>query len=169
MHMHTGATSTASSKATQGHIINLGWRYDLMLWWMNLQSRGKLREIQSRIVDLAQFQPGETVLDVGCGTGTLALKAYARVGATGHVYGIDPGPKQPGRVPAGRQFLGNGSQRHRYFHGPDAPCAGNRLPPDRHSRHPTRPVVDPGLLRPRPSPRGAPATCGRPVTDTSCS
>jgi ubiquinone/menaquinone biosynthesis C-methylase UbiE len=107
MHRHTGATTTASSKATQGHIIDLGWRYDLILWWMNVQSRGKLREVQSRILDLAQFLPGETVLDVGCGTGTLALRAYARVGAAGHVYGIDPGPKQiaRARAKAGRARL----------------------------------------------------------------
>lgn len=100
MHMHHGAPSAASSQATQGHIIDLGWRYDLMLWWMNFRSGGELRDVQSRIVDLAQFQPGDTVLDVGCGTGTLALKAYARVGSMGHVYGIDPGPKQIARARA---------------------------------------------------------------------
>ena len=100
MHSHQGARHASSSKATQGHVINLGWRYDLLLWWMNLQSGGKLRKVQSRIIDLAGFQPGETVLDVGCGTGTLALKAYARVGATGHVYGIDAGPKQIARARA---------------------------------------------------------------------
>jgi SAM-dependent methyltransferase/DNA-binding SARP family transcriptional activator len=40
--------------------------------------------------DLAQLQVGETVLDVGCGTGTLALIAKRRVGATDSVSGIDP-------------------------------------------------------------------------------
>lgn len=107
MHSHQGALHAASPNATQGHVINLGWRYDLLLWWMNLQSRGKLQGVQSRIVELAGFQPGETVLDVGCGTGTLALTAYARVGATGHVYGIDPGPKQIARAcaKAGRARL----------------------------------------------------------------
>lgn len=94
MHTHQRAPHAAASKATQGHVINLGWRYDLMLWWMNLVSRGGWQEILPRIADLAQFQPGETVLDVGCGTGTLALKAYARIGVTGHMFGIDPGPKQ---------------------------------------------------------------------------
>lgn len=62
MHAHDRAPHAASSKVTQGHVIDLGWRYDLMLWWMNFQSRGTLREVQSRIADLAQFQPGETVL-----------------------------------------------------------------------------------------------------------
>lgn len=65
---------------------------------------GKWQALEQMIVDLAQFHAGETVLDVGCGTGTLALKAYARVGATpegstaGRVSGIDPGPKQIARA-----------------------------------------------------------------------
>lgn len=107
MHMHHEAPNAASSKATQGVVIDLGWRYDLMLWWMNFRSGGELREVQSRILDLTETRPGESVLDVGCGTGTLALQAYERVGATGHVYGIDPGPKQiaRARAKAGRAGL----------------------------------------------------------------
>ncbi|MGB3461557.1 MAG: class I SAM-dependent methyltransferase [Rhodanobacter lindaniclasticus] len=33
--------------------------------------------------------PGERVLDVGCGTGSLALMAKTRVGTNGTVYGVD--------------------------------------------------------------------------------
>jgi len=83
---------------TRGHVINWGWRYDLMIWWSNLMLHGKWQALEQMIVDLAQFHAGETVLDVGCGTGTLALKAYARVGATGRVTGLDPGPKQIARA-----------------------------------------------------------------------
>jgi ubiquinone/menaquinone biosynthesis C-methylase UbiE len=50
------------------------------------------------IVDLAQVQPGDTVLDVGCGTGSLALVAKERVGENGQVYGIDPAPRQISRA-----------------------------------------------------------------------
>ncbi len=38
------------------------------------------------------------MLDVGCGTGTLALEAQKHVGAMGHVAGIDPGIQQIARA-----------------------------------------------------------------------
>jgi ubiquinone/menaquinone biosynthesis C-methylase UbiE len=40
-------------------------------------------------VSLARLEPGQTVLDVGCGTGTLAIAASRRVGPTGRVHGVD--------------------------------------------------------------------------------
>jgi demethylmenaquinone methyltransferase/2-methoxy-6-polyprenyl-1,4-benzoquinol methylase/phosphoethanolamine N-methyltransferase len=43
-------------------------------------------------VDLAAVQSGERALEVGCGTGSLALAAARRAGPAGHVYGIDPDP-----------------------------------------------------------------------------
>jgi len=40
-------------------------------------------------VNLAQVKPGDCVLEVGCGTGTLTLAAKRRAGASGQVFGID--------------------------------------------------------------------------------
>ena len=42
-----------------------------------------------RIAALAEFQPGDRVLDIGTGTGIMALHAANQVGASGRVTGID--------------------------------------------------------------------------------
>ena len=40
-------------------------------------------------MDWAQVQPGERVLDVGCGCGATSLELLARVGPQGQVVGLD--------------------------------------------------------------------------------
>jgi ubiquinone/menaquinone biosynthesis C-methylase UbiE len=88
---HHRETSEAQTGSTQGWVMNMGWRYDLMVWFFDtFLLRGTLQKFPHGTADLAQLQPGEAVLDVGCGTGALALIARQRVGATGHVSGIDP-------------------------------------------------------------------------------
>ena len=93
-HRHRSA-GEASDKETKGLIGSGGWRYDLMGWFIDtFVFRGRWRELRQRTATLAQLQPGEQVLDVGCGTGTLAIKVARRVGRVGHVAGIDPGAQQ---------------------------------------------------------------------------
>ena len=95
-HKKSGAAST---KITRGLILDTGWRYDLMEWFFDsFLFRGKLRELRQRTVDLAKIQPGENVLDVGCGTGTLAIEVQQHVGPAGQVFGIDPGEQQIARA-----------------------------------------------------------------------
>jgi ubiquinone/menaquinone biosynthesis C-methylase UbiE len=72
---------------TRGVVWNWARRYDLLI---GLATLGRERAFRRRIADLAQPHPAETVLDVGCGTGTLAIVARERVGALGRVAGIDP-------------------------------------------------------------------------------
>ncbi len=47
---------------------------------------------------LASLQPGETVLDLGSGAGFDAFIAAARVGASGHVHGVDMTREMVGRA-----------------------------------------------------------------------
>jgi ubiquinone/menaquinone biosynthesis C-methylase UbiE len=45
--------------------------------------------MRQRTLDVAGVAVGDAVLDVGCGTGTLALAAKRRVGDGGSVHGVD--------------------------------------------------------------------------------
>src|SRR5260221_5855898 len=97
-HQHS-KSGDASPKTTKGLILNDGWRYDLFGWFCDtFLFRGKLREIRQRTANLARLQPGEMVLDVGCGTGTLAIEVQQRVGGAGRVVGIEPGTPQIARA-----------------------------------------------------------------------
>jgi ubiquinone/menaquinone biosynthesis C-methylase UbiE len=74
---------------TAGRVIHSAWFYDLLATKM---SGGR-----DTLLDLAAPQAGEVVLDVGCGTGTLALAAAARV-PSADVTGIDASPEMIDRA-----------------------------------------------------------------------
>jgi ubiquinone/menaquinone biosynthesis C-methylase UbiE len=99
---HRHSKSKASpAQETKGLVLNSGWRYDLGEWLHNTFSfQGMLWKLRQKTINLAQLQPGEQVLDVGCGTGTLAIEAARRVGSTGRVAGVDPGTQQIARARA---------------------------------------------------------------------
>src|SRR3990170_8624636 len=78
---------------TRGSVIHWARLYDLFTSIFGMGSRSPIRRL---IVDRAEPRPGERVLDVGCGTGTLAFPAKERVGASGEVQGIDPSPEMIG-------------------------------------------------------------------------
>jgi len=82
---------TTPAPATKGLVMHSEARYyDLLAWLLTL---GRERLFRERLVELARIEPGEAVLDVGCGTGTLAIAAKRRVGASGAVHGIDASPE----------------------------------------------------------------------------
>jgi SAM-dependent methyltransferase len=96
-HFH-GSQDEASAKETKGLILHGGWRSDLMGWFMNtFLFRGQGRELRRRTARLADIQPGEQILDVGCGKGTLAIEV-ARHWSVGRIAGIDPSTEQIARA-----------------------------------------------------------------------
>src|SRR5262245_29106284 len=90
----TSAAGKASSPA-QGIVVRWAAAYDLMAW---LFTRGRERAFRENVVRLARLDGGERVLDVGCGTGTLAIAAKRRVGPTGTAHGVDASPEMIARA-----------------------------------------------------------------------
>jgi ubiquinone/menaquinone biosynthesis C-methylase UbiE len=88
---HTRESGAVMAYETRGRVITFpGWRYDLMAQLgAKFYLGGSERALRHMTINLVQLQRGETVLDVGCGTGTLAMIAKERVGPEGRVSGID--------------------------------------------------------------------------------
>jgi ubiquinone/menaquinone biosynthesis C-methylase UbiE len=101
MHSPTRHGHDGPGHETSGLVLNNGWRYDLKEWYHDtFSSHGMFRKLRQRTIGLADLQPGAQALDVGCGTGTLAIEVARRVGRAGRVAGIDPGDQQIARARA---------------------------------------------------------------------
>lgn len=80
---------------TTGRVLHRAAGYDFLVW---LITGGRERRFREQLLSLARLQHGELVLDVGCGTGSLAIAAKRQVGPTGSVDGIDASPKMIARA-----------------------------------------------------------------------
>lgn len=80
---------------TAGLILHAAAGYDFLVW---LATFGRERDLRERMLRLARLEPGEAVLDVGCGTGTLAIAARGRVGQSGEVCALDASPEMIARA-----------------------------------------------------------------------
>ncbi len=81
--MRSGNTAAAGARGVLLHRPRL---YDL---FVELALIGREPSFRRQVLDLAAPRPGEAMLDVGCGTGSLALLAREAVGATGVICGVD--------------------------------------------------------------------------------
>jgi ubiquinone/menaquinone biosynthesis C-methylase UbiE len=88
---------------TEGNLIRWAAYYDLAV---NIITLGQARRLRRLTVENALIQPGDSVLDVGCGTGEVTLPAK-KLARDGKVYGIDPAPEMiaVARNKAGRRKL----------------------------------------------------------------
>jgi ubiquinone/menaquinone biosynthesis C-methylase UbiE len=68
--------------------------------YMRRMTLGREHVLREETVRLARVEPGDSVLEVGCGTGTLTLAAKRQAGPSGQVFGIDV---IPGMIAASQQ------------------------------------------------------------------
>ena len=88
MHIHTHPSKSPAQ--TEGRLIRWASSYDVTVNIMTFGRAGRLRRMT---VDQALLRPGESLLDVGCGTGAVTVPAKIRLGEQGSAAGIDPAPE----------------------------------------------------------------------------
>ncbi len=86
---HSHSHSTEQPAPTKGSMIRWARYYDFTV---NMMTLGHASRLRAMTIERALIQPGDSVLDVGCGTGEVALRAKMRTGG-GQVFGIDPAPE----------------------------------------------------------------------------
>ena len=90
-----GKAQSKSVPSTKGIRIRWPRLYDAL---NRIHFLGKEDLYREKTLDLVSISPGESILDVGCGTGNLTLAARRRAGDAGVVYGIDAAPEMIGEA-----------------------------------------------------------------------
>jgi ubiquinone/menaquinone biosynthesis C-methylase UbiE len=92
-----GLKLSAEDQSINGPMEQMVSTYDS---YMQKATLGRERVLRDTTVTLAQIKPGDCVLEVGCGTGSLSLAAKRRAGPAGQVFGLDV---IPGMIEVSRQ------------------------------------------------------------------
>jgi demethylmenaquinone methyltransferase/2-methoxy-6-polyprenyl-1,4-benzoquinol methylase/phosphoethanolamine N-methyltransferase len=83
--------TTTDAPETKGLTIRWWARfYDIATFALTF---GQEPAIRRKTIEVAAPSPGESVLDIGCGTGTLSIAAWREVQSGGRVFGIDASPE----------------------------------------------------------------------------
>ena len=98
--VHAGRGGAGHDK---GLLIRTAKTYDLQMW---LFASGRERALREAMLRPAELRVGEAVLDVGCGTGSLAVLAARQVGPTGTVCGVDASEEMVDRAARKAQRAG---------------------------------------------------------------
>lgn len=101
---HTHNTSkTSSGPETTGAVLHAGAGYDHLSGLLGTGVNGRNSRM---VIEMAKIKPGDKVLDVGCGTGSLTLTAKTYTGPSGAVYGMDASPEMIEAARAKAQQMG---------------------------------------------------------------
>jgi len=89
MHEIPGPKKTKGPETT-GIVLHQASHYNIIARLMGLGVNGANSRM---VVEMANIEAGDKVLDVGCGTGDLTLAARKLAGESGAAYGIDASPE----------------------------------------------------------------------------
>jgi ubiquinone/menaquinone biosynthesis C-methylase UbiE len=89
MGLYHSMTSVQVEKQ-QGQMGKWASWYDPLMTVLTAGHEKKLRQME---IELSRIRQGNSVLEIGCGTGTLTLAAKEQAGSSGRVAGIDIAPE----------------------------------------------------------------------------
>ena len=92
--MHRSITARSHPSSSEepepphaGILLHSAASYDILA---KILTFGREHALREQMLSFATLKPREAVLDVGCGTGTVAMLAKKKVGPEGRVEGVDP-------------------------------------------------------------------------------
>jgi demethylmenaquinone methyltransferase / 2-methoxy-6-polyprenyl-1,4-benzoquinol methylase len=119
-------SGTLSEPQVRAMFDRIAGFYDLM---NSVMTAGLHHRWRARAADLAAVGPGDSALDVACGTGDLALELSRRVGSTGEVVGSDFSEEmlERARLKAPGGVAGGGGVSWEWANALDLPYASARF------------------------------------------